>query len=81
MAEEVERLYKVELSIERQDEEDRMYPPELWYPAAKLVLALERKERGNPDWVPTLLNGSVDFGKRVRKIMLELKNKQQKNGL
>jgi hypothetical protein len=30
------------------------------------VLELERKKRGIPNWVPTLLNGGSEFTKRVK---------------
>ena len=37
----------------------------------RIVLELERNERGNPDWVPTYLNGGYQFSERVWALIAE----------
>ena len=32
-----------------------------WFEARQMVLEAERKERGNPEWVPTYLNGGPNL--------------------
>ena len=41
------------------------YEEDEWWRAAEIVLAEERKERNNPRWAPTYLNGSVAYSERV----------------
>lgn len=45
--------------------------PTLWDKAAAVILEQERKERRNPKWEPTLLNGSLEFNKKVHALMQE----------
>ena len=77
VAGEVAKLEEVERAKDYREWYNKTYPPELQSRAAQEVLALERKERGIPNWRPTLLNGGPEFSERLRKRVLELKEEEQ----
>jgi len=52
---------------EKKKEENLELYNERYDSASQKVLEDERKERGNPNWRPTLLNGAYDFELKVRK--------------